>query len=152
MDKNKPTNRPAHRKVNMQNSAAMNQYKQVGVQSAVGNADPHTLIQMLIDGAIQRLNTAKMHMKQNNIPLKGESIGKAISIIDGLRSSLDMDKGGEIAKNLESLYEYMQRQLLAANLDNKMENIDEVLSLMNEIRAGWQTIPQDVRNAAPKSQ
>ena len=136
----------------MQNSAAMNQYKQVGVQSAVGNADPHTLIQMLIDGAIQRLNTAKMHMKQNNIPLKGESIGKAISIIDGLRSSLDMDKGGEIAKNLESLYEYMQRQLLAANLDNKMENIDEVLSLMNEIRAGWQTIPQDVRNAAPKSQ
>lgn len=136
----------------MQNSAAMNQYKQVGVQSAVGNADPHTLIQMLIDGAIQRLNTAKMHMKQNNISLKGESIGKAISIIDGLRSSLDMDKGGEIAKNLESLYEYMQRQLLAANLDNKMENIDEVLSLMNEIRAGWQTIPQDVRNAAPKSQ
>ncbi len=152
MDKNKPINRPAHRNVNMQNSAAMNQYKQVGVQSAVGNADPHTLIQMLIDGAIQRLNTAKMHMKQNNISLKGESIGKAISIIDGLRSSLDMDKGGEIAKNLESLYEYMQRQLLAANLDNKMENIDEVLSLMNEIRAGWQTIPQDVRNAAPKKQ
>ena len=130
----------------MQNSAAMNQYKQVGVQAA-GHADPHTLIQMLIDGAIQRLNTAKMHMQQNNIPLKGENISKAISIIDGLRSSLDMEKGGEIAKNLESLYDYMQRQLLAANIDNKLENIEEVLSLINEIRAGWASIPQDVRNS-----
>lgn len=131
----------------MQNSAAMNQYKQVGVQAAVGNADPHTLIQMLIDGAIQRLNTAKMHMAQNNIALKGESLSKAISIIDGLRTSLDMKKGGDIAKNLESLYDYMQRQLLAANVDNKVENIDEVLSLMNEIRAGWVGIPQDVRDS-----
>ncbi len=147
MDKDKPEKRPQNRKVRMQNSAAMNQYKQVGVQAAVGNADPHTLIQMLIDGAIQRLNTAKMHMKQNNIALKGESISKAISILDGLRTSLDMEKGGEIAKNLESLYDYMQRQLLASNLENKIENIDEVLSLMNEIRAGWVSIPQDVRNS-----
>jgi len=133
----------------MQNSAAMNQYKQVGVQAAVGNADPHTLIQMLIDGTIQRLNTAKMHMQQNNVALKGENISKAISIIDGLRSSLDMKKGGEIAKNLESLYEYMQRQLLVANVDNKLENIEEVISLMNEIRSGWETIPQEIRNKTP---
>jgi len=149
MDKDKPTKRPKNRNVDMQNSAAMNQYKQVGVQAAVGNADPHTLIQMLIDGAIQRLNSAKMHMKQNNISLKGENISKAISIIDGLRSSLDMKKGGEIAQNLESLYEYMQRQLLAANLENKLENIDEVLTLMNEIRSGWTSIGQDVRNTKP---
>jgi flagellar secretion chaperone FliS len=142
MDTKKPTDRKKH----MQNSAAMNQYKQVGVQAAVGNADPHTLIQMLIDGAIQRLNTAKLCMKQNNIPLKGENIGKAISIIDGLRTSLDMEKGGEIAKNLESLYDYMQRQLLAANMENEIEKIDEVLSLMNEIRSGWTSIPQDARN------
>jgi len=133
----------------MQNSAAMNQYKQVGVQSAVGNADPHTLIQMLIDGAIQRLNTAKMHVQQNNIALKGENISKAISIIDGLRSSLNMKKGGEIAQNLESLYEYMQRQLLVANVENKLENIEEVISLMNEIRSGWESIPQDIRKQTP---
>lgn len=143
MDKNKPTDE----KKPMQNSAAMNQYKQVGVQAAVGNADPHTLIQMLIDGAIERLNMAKLHMKQNNIAQKGENISRAISIIDGLRTSLDMEKGGEIAVNLESLYDYMQRQLLAANLENKSENIDEVLSLMNEIRSGWTAIPQDVRNS-----
>ncbi len=129
----------------MQNSAAMNQYKHVETQAAVGGADPHTLIQMLIDGAIQRLNTAKIHIKQNNIAAKGESLSKAISIIDGLRSSLDMKKGGDIAKNLESLYEYMQRQLLTANLENNIENIEEVVSLLNEIRSGWQSIPQDIR-------
>jgi len=131
----------------MQNSAAMNQYKQVGVQAAIGNADPHTLIQMLVNGAIERLNSAKMHMQKNNIPLKGESISKAISIIDGLRTSLDMEKGGEIAKNLESLYDYMQRQLLTANMENKVEIIEEVLTLMNEIRSGWSSIPQDIRNS-----
>jgi len=132
----------------MQNSAAMNQYKQVDVRASVENADPHTLIQMLINGAIERLNIAKMHMKQNNIAMKGENISSAISIIDGLRSSLDTKKGGEIAQNLESLYEYMQRQLLAANVGNKAVNIDEVLALLNEIRAGWQAIPQDIRNKA----
>ncbi len=131
----------------MQNSAAMNQYKQVGVQAAVGNADPHTLIQMLMNGAIERLNMVKMHMAQNNMQLKGESLGKAVSIIDGLRTSLDMEKGGEIAENLQSLYDYMQRQLLAANMENKVENIDEVLALMNEIRSGWTSIPQDIRKA-----
>jgi len=132
----------------MQNSAAMNQYKQVDVRASVENADPHTLIQMLINGAIERLNIAKMHMKQNNIAMKGENISSAISIIDGLRSSLDIKKGGEIAQNLEALYEYMQRQLLAANVGNKDTNIDEVLALLNEIRAGWQAIPQDIRNKA----
>ena len=144
MDKNKPTDG----KKPMQNSAAMNQYKQVGVQAAVGNADPHTLIQMLIDGAIERLNMAKMHMKQENIALKGENISRAISILDGLRTSLDMKAGGDIAENLESLYDYMQRQLLVANAHNNADKIDEVLSLIGEIRAGWMAIPQEIRNTA----
>lgn len=130
----------------MRNSAAMNQYKQVGIQASVENADPHTLIQMLFDGVIERLNTAKMHMKQGNVALKGENISRAISIVDGLRTSLDMKAGGEMAENLEALYDYMQRQLLAANLQNKTENLDEVLSLIGEIRAGWMAIPQDIRN------
>lgn len=130
----------------MRNTAAMNQYKQVGIQASVENADPHTLIQMLFDGAIERLNTAKMHMQQGNIALKGENISRAISIVDGLRTSLDMEKGGEMAESLEALYDYMQRQLLVANLENKVEKIEEVLSLIGEIRAGWMAIPQEIRN------
>lgn len=130
----------------MRNLDAMSQYKQVGVQAAVSGVDPHTLIQMLFDGAIERLNTAKLHMQKNNIQLKGENISKAISIIDGLRTSLDMSKGGDISVNLEALYDYMQRQLLEANINNKVEKVDEVISLLNEIRAGWGGIPQKIRD------
>ena len=131
----------------MQNSAAMNQYKQVGGKAAIDSADPHTLIQMLIDGAIERVNRAKLCMEQDNVAQKGENISKAISIIDGLRVSLDMKTGGEIADNLASLYEYMQRQLLQANMKDDTSKLNEVVSLMNEIRSGWMAIPQDVRNA-----
>lgn len=130
----------------MRNTAAMNQYKQVGTRASVESADPHTLIQMLFDGAMERLNMAKMHMKQGNVALKGENISRAISIVDGLRTSLDMDKGGEMAENLESLYDYMQRQLLAANTENNVDKIEEVLSLVGEIRSAWMAIPQDIRN------
>ncbi len=130
----------------MHNSAAMNQYKQVGTQAAVETADPHTLIQMLINGAIERINSAKLCMSQQRVADKGENISKAISIIDGLKTSLDMEAGGEIADNLAALYDYMQRQLLQANLSNETALLDEVLSLLNEIRSGWMAIPQDVRN------
>ena len=134
-------------KKNMQNTAAVNQYKQMGGKVAIESADPHVLTQMLIDGAIERINSSKFFLEQNNVAKKGESISKAITIIDGLRVSLDLEKGGEIAANLESLYDYMQRQLLDANIKNKSENLDEVLSLMNEIRAGWNAIPQEIRKS-----
>ena len=131
----------------MHTSAALNQYKQMGTNVAAQTADPHQLIQMLLDGAIERINSAKYFIGQNDVAQKGEQIGKAISIIDGLKVSLDMEKGGEIAANLESLYDYMQRQLLLANLNNKIENLDEVASLIGEIRSGWAQIPQEIRSS-----
>ena len=136
------------RKQNMQNSVAMNQYKQVGTKVAVDVADPHHLIQMLIDGALEKINSAKYNMVQENVAKKGEDISRAISIIDGLITSLDMENGGEIAENLLSLYDYMQRKLVESNLKNEMEPLNEVASLLNEIKAGWGAIPQDVRKAA----
>lgn len=132
----------------MQNSAAMNQYKQVGTKVAVDVADPHTLIQMLIDGALERINSAKYYMVQQDTAKKGEDISRAITIIDGLITSLDMDNGGEIAQNLLSLYDYMQRRLVEANLNNAMEPLNEVTALFNEIKAGWSAIPMDVRKEA----
>lgn len=129
----------------MHNSAAMNQYKQVGTLAAAENADPHTLVQMLINGAIEKINAARLCMEQKMVAQKGENISRAISIIDGLRVSLDMETGGEIAENLEALYDYMQRQLVQANLDNNAAILDDVLGLMNEIRSGWMAIPQDQR-------
>lgn len=131
----------------MQTSAALNQYKKMGTHVAAESADPHQLIQMLLDGAIERINAAKFHIQNNDKRQQGEQISKAISILDGLKVSLDMEKGGEIAANLESLYDYMQRQLLMANVENKTENLDEVLSLLNEVRSGWAQIPQDIRKS-----
>lgn len=134
----------------MQNRAAMKQYKQVNTQASVEHADQYTLTLLLFNGAVERLNKAKLHMKQNNIGLRGENISQAISIVDGLRASLDMKKGGEIAQNLSSIYDYIQIKLINVSLENKPEYIDEVIALLNEIRTGWNGIPKDIRGSVPK--
>ena len=131
----------------MHATAALNQYKKMGTNVAVDTADPHQLIQMLLDGAIERVNLAKYHIQNSDKKQMAEQISKAISILDGLKVSLDMEKGGEIATNLEALYDYMQRQLLLANVENKTQNLAEVISLLGEIRSGWAQIPQDIRKS-----
>ena len=90
---------------------ALRQYGQVGAQSGVESASPHWLIQMLMEGALSRIAKAGANIKRREIALKGENISWAISIIEGLRSSLDHSHGGEIAGNLERLYDYMIRRL-----------------------------------------
>lgn len=117
--------------------AALKQYKKIDVNQGIDDASPHRLILMLLDGALGRLAAAKGFIEHNEVARKGETIGSAISIIDGLRVSLDMDQGGEIAENLESLYDYMQRRLLEANLNSDAAIVDEVVSLLGEIREAW---------------
>lgn len=124
----------------MQNSVEINQ-----TEHAVNFDDPHHLIQMLMDGAIESVNCAKHHMDQHNVANKCEDISKAISIVTGLMASLDMEKGGEISGNLMSLYDYMLTKLVEANLSDLSENLDEVTTLMNEIKTAWAAIPEDVR-------
>ena len=131
----------------MYKSTAMNEYRKIGTKVAAETADPHHLIQLLMNGFVEKVNAAKFHMNNKNIAAKGESISRAISILDGLTVSLDMDKGGDIANNLASLYEYMQKKLLMSNIENDASSLDEVISLMNEIREGWNAIPQTERQA-----
>ncbi len=125
-------------------ASALKQYGEVGTNVGVISANPHQLIQMLLDGALERISQAKGHMLRSEISRKGELIGKAIGIIDGLRMSLNAEEGGDIASNLDDLYDYMGRRLLAANVENNTGYLDEVASLLNEIRGAWQAIPQDV--------
>ena len=120
------------------------QYQQVNAQSAVEGASPHRLTQMLMEGALQRLAEAKGGIRRNCLRTKGESIGKAISIVGGLRDSLNTEAGGEIADNLENLYDYMQRRLLQANNNNEEVLIDEVMELMRTVKSGWDAIAQEV--------
>ncbi len=122
------------------NLSAAQQYGSMDLQSKIDHANPHQLIQMLIDGAIVRIKAAEGHMQRNEVAQKGEMISKAIAIINGLRNSVDMNKGGEIAANLDDLYAYMEMRLLQANNDNVSEHLTETLDLLNEIKSAWDSI------------
>ena len=125
---------------------ALKEYGKVGVQSGAAFASPHRLIQMLLEGALEKISSAKGFMERKDIEKKGNYISWAISIIEGLRISLDFEKGGEIAENLNGLYEYMKVRLVEANLHNSQEMLDEVATLLNTIKAGWDAIPEDVKS------
>src|SRR3989337_2999174 len=116
----------------MKTTGALKEYSQVGVHSGVVSAAPHRLIQMLMEGALEKIAAAKGAIARGDIPVKGAQITWAISIIDGLRMSLDMDAGGEIAENLDRLYDYMTRRLLEANLKTEPAYLDEVAKLLKE--------------------
>ncbi len=121
-------------------------YNQVAVQTGVNDASPHRLIQMLLDAALEKIAKAKGFMVNKKIQAKGENIGLAISIIDVLRASLDMQAGGDISRNLESLYDYMSRRLTEANLKNDVVLLDEVANLLIPIKQAWDAIPKDLHN------
>ena len=122
--------------------AAMKQYQTVNVNAQVSEADPHRLIQMLMEGALQRVAQARGALQHNNVALKGEQIGKATAIIGGLRDALNVEQGGELAVNLDRLYAFMQQRLSEANLKNDASMLDEVSELLREIKAGWDGIRQ----------
>src|SRR5690554_7704386 len=90
---------------------ALRQYQQVNAQTSIVDADSHKLIQLLYNGALERINMAKARMLAKDYEGKGRLISKTIEIVGGLRGFLDKEKGGEIAEQLESLYEYMERRL-----------------------------------------
>jgi len=124
----------------MNSATALKQYQQTGAHSGVMDASPHRLIQMLLDGALSRILSAKGSIQQNNIGKKGEQIGSAISIVEGLKASLDFNQGGDISKNLDALYEYITGLLLQANIKNDASLLDEAGKLLSEIKMAWDTI------------
>lgn len=120
-----------------------NAYANVGVETGVSSASPHKLVIMLFDGALMAVTTAMQLIKLGNISGKGQSISKAISIIDnGLRASLDKNVGGTIAVNLDALYAYMSNRLLTANLNNDPVILQEVHGLLMELKTAWDAIGQ----------
>lgn len=127
----------------------VNAYANVGLETGVASASPHKLIIMLYDGAMAALLGAKGNMAAGNIAAKGSAISKAITIIDnGLRASLDKEAGGEIAANLDALYDYMSRRLLQANLQNDVAIVEEVHRLLADLREAWVAIGDKVGQQA----
>jgi len=126
----------------MYRTSAMKQYQTVNTQAQTSGANPHRLIQMLMEGGLSRLAQARGAMDRGQIALKGELIGKAIGIVGGLRDGLDLEKGGELATNLDGLYEYMVGRLMQANLKNDAAALEEVSDLLRTVKSGWDGISQ----------
>jgi len=120
---------------------AINAYAQVGVQTGVMSASPHKLIVMLYDGARSAIARARFHLDNGELEARGNAISKAINIIDnGLRAVLDHEAGGDISANLESLYEYMTRRLMLANLRGDATLLTEVDALLENLASAWAAI------------
>ncbi|RCW71171.1 flagellar protein FliS [Marinobacter nauticus] len=119
-------------------------YQRVNTQTSITDADPHRLIQLLYNGAIERINMAKAKMQAKDYAGKAQLLNKAIEIIGGLRSFLDFEKGGDLAPRLEALYDYMERALLEGSARNDMAKLDEVIELLRSIKEGWDGIREEV--------
>lgn len=123
------------------NARAMSAYRQVGVQSMVDSASPQQLIKMLFDGLLASINAARGAIERGDINEKVRHIGKAVRILqEGLLGALDREKGGELAGNLASLYEYCTTQLTLANARNDARMVDEVAGLVSTVAQGWNEI------------
>lgn len=124
----------------MNANAALKNYANVKVNAAIESASSHQLIAMLLDGLLERISQIKGAITQKNIALKGEKVNQATSILFGLRDSLNKDVGGELPERLDSLYEYIQRRIRQAHVENDTSILDECYQLVAEINSGWKEI------------
>ncbi|EXF93880.1 flagellar biosynthesis protein FliS [Pseudomonas fluorescens HK44] len=121
---------------------ALRQYQKVNSHAQVSEASPHRLVQMLMEGGLDRMAQAKGAMARGDIALKGLMMGKAVDIIIGLRDGLNPERTDDPAslQQLDNLYAYMMTRLMEANRLNSAEMIDEVSGLLTTLKSGWDEI------------
>ncbi|HUL93820.1 MAG TPA: flagellar export chaperone FliS [Burkholderiales bacterium] len=125
----------------MATQAELGAYRSASLDASIAGASPHQLIAMLFQGARTALARARAAMLQKNVAARGEAISKALAIIDdGLKASLDSEKGGDLAEKLHALYDYMIRQLTIAGLENNVAKVEEVDGLLAGIEDAWRQI------------
>lgn len=126
-------------------------YASMATQTGVEAASPHRLIQLLMDGALDRIARARGHMQRGEVALKGGCITRAMDIIEGLRVSVDRSLNHPLTQNLDDLYAYMGRRLLQANLDNDATLLDEVGGLLRQLKDAWDAIPISLHRGRPEA-
>ena len=120
--------------------ASLKKYQQTN-KVAAEQASPYQLVALLFQKLLGNIATAKGAISQNNFNKKGTELSNAIAIIGVLEGSLDFEKGGEISKNLASLYTFCSEQLLIASTENNVEKLEEIIQILLPIKAGWDAIP-----------
>ena len=123
-----------------------NQYK----QTAIKTASPGQVLLMLYEGAIQHLRKAVDCMDKKDIAGKGKFFGKAHDIVNELTATLDFNVGGEIAKDLERLYNFISSQLIKANMENSKDTLVQVIKLLETLLAGWRGAVEQVQKGQAK--
>lgn len=130
------------------NSRSASAYKRVSVETAVSQADPHQLVNMLFEGLLNAAGSARAAMARGDIAVKGEQIVRAVRMIDeGLKPALNLEQGGDLAANLNGLYGYCVLRLTQANLRNDDAALAEVISVIEPLAQGWKQIGPQVANA-----
>ena len=128
----------------MNANTGLTEYMVTKNESALTDATPHKLIGMLFDGALENLAKATGAITSGDVAVKGEAIGKAMTIVDNLRAMLDSERGGEISANLEQIYDYICRRLLQASSEQDPAILKEVAGLLREVKGGWDSIPPEL--------
>ncbi|MDF2642952.1 MAG: fliS [Pseudomonas sp.] len=119
---------------------ALRQYQKIGSQAQTSEASPHRLVQMLMEGGLDRIAQAKGAMARGDVANKGIFIGKAVAIIGGLREGLDLENANDALRNQDNLYHYMMKRLAEANIKNNAKMLDEVAGLLITVKEGWDAI------------
>ena len=126
---------------------ALRQYQKVNGVAQTSVASPHRLVQMLMQGGLDRIAQAKGAMARNDIAQKGVLIGKAIGIVGGLREGLDLENHADSLTELDNLYAYMSKRLVEANVQNDPEILNEVARLLITVKEGWDAIGDQLTDA-----
>lgn len=119
---------------------ALRQYQKVGAQAQTSEATPHRLVQMLMEGGLDRIAQAKGAIARNDVPAKCVAISKAIGIVGGLREGLDLENQADALADLDSLYTYMMKRLAEANIKSDPKILDEISGLLSTVKEGWDAI------------
>jgi len=129
------------------NNKSLGVYKKSSLEAELSVADPHKVIQLLMQGFLERVAQAKGAIERSDYQLKSDRISSANAILNGLKDSLDMSQG-DISEKLFSLYEYMGERLLDASVQMDVSPLDESMKLMLMIKESWDKIPDQEKQKA----
>ncbi len=125
-------------------SDAVKEYRRLDTRHEIETASPHRLIQLMMERVLAKIAMAKAYMERGAVSQKGQHIGDAISIISGLRASLNHEPDAKLSSNFDALYDYMSRRLVESNLKNDADGLSEVSGLMRELKSAWDIVGKEL--------